>query len=351
MNYHTLSNVHSHTTFSDGKNTAEEMVQAALGLGFHTLGFSEHGPADYDDAAMPAERMGDYRAEVLRLREKYAERIHILLGLEHDWLSPATPDDLDYTIESVHYVQKDGQLWSVDWTREKLETAIRELYGGDPYALCRDYFRTVCASIEESEGLEGVRSVTEVYEELKRTVLHGIPCALLHGRMKPAEKDGIMEAFAAGSVKVLVTTTVVEVGVNVPNATLMIVENADRFGLAQLHQLRGRVGRGEHQSYCVLLTDNKDPDTLARLTVLHNSDDGFELAQKDLELRGAGQLFGLRQHGLPDLRLADILKDTDVLLKCRKDAQEALSKPDLRKELLAGTSNLFDSRFAGIFNS
>lgn len=148
MNYRTLSNVHSHTTFSDGKNTAEEMVQAALGLGFNTLGFSEHGPADYDDAAMPADRMGEYRAEVLRLRKKYAGRIHILLGLEHDWLSPAAPDGLDYAIESVHYVQKDGQLWSVDWTREKQETAIRELYGGDPYALCRDYFRTVCASIE-----------------------------------------------------------------------------------------------------------------------------------------------------------------------------------------------------------
>ena len=146
--YTTRSNVHSHTTFADGRDTAEEMAQAALALGFHTLGFSEHGPADYDDAAMPADRMGEYRAEVLRLRKKYAGRIHILLGLEHDWLSPAAPDGLDYAIESVHYVQKDGQLWSVDWTREKQETAIRELYGGDSYALCRDYFRTVCASIE-----------------------------------------------------------------------------------------------------------------------------------------------------------------------------------------------------------
>jgi len=146
--YTTRSNVHSHTTFADGRDTAEEMAQAALALGFHTLGFSEHGPADYDDAAMPAEQIDDYRAEVLRLREKYAGRIHILLGLEHDWLSPAAPDGLDYAIESVHYVQKDGQLWSVDWTRKKQETAIRELYGGDPYALCRDYFRTVCESIE-----------------------------------------------------------------------------------------------------------------------------------------------------------------------------------------------------------
>lgn len=208
----------------------------------------------------------------------------------------------------------------------------------------------VCASIEESRAMEGIRSVTDVYAELKRTWLKDVPCALLHGRLKPAEKDKIMEAFAAGEIKCLVTTTVIEVGVNVPNATLMIVENADRFGLAQLHQLRGRVGRGDKQSYCVLLTDNQEADNLARLTVLHNSNDGFALAQKDLELRGAGQLFGLRQHGLPDLRLADILKDTDILLTARKDAQEVLAQPALRKQMLEGASHLFDQRFAGIFN-
>ncbi len=209
----------------------------------------------------------------------------------------------------------------------------------------------VCASIEESEAMEGIRSVNDVFAELKKTWLKDIPCGLLHGKLKPAEKDEIMEAFAAGKLKCLVTTTVIEVGVNVPNATLMIVENADRFGLAQLHQLRGRVGRGDKQSYCVLLTDNQEPDNLARLTVLHNSNDGFELAQRDLELRGAGQLFGLRQHGLPDLRLADILRDTDVLLAARKDAQKVLAKPELRQEMLKGAANLFDSRFAGIFNS
>ena len=116
--------------------------------------------------------------------------------------------------------------------------------------------------------------MNDVYAELKKTWLKNIPCGLLHGKLKPAEKDEIMEAFAAGKLKCLVTTTVIEVGVNVPNATLMIVENADRFGLAQLHQLRGRVGRGDKQSYCVLLTDNQEQDNLARLTVLHNSNDG-----------------------------------------------------------------------------
>jgi ATP-dependent DNA helicase RecG len=133
-------------------------------------------------------------------------------------------------------------------------------------------------------------SVNDVFLHLKRTWLKDIPSALLHGKLKNSEKEAIMTAFAAGTLKVLVTTTVIEVGVNVPNATLMIVENADRFGLAQIHQLRGRVGRGEKQSYCVLITDNQAPDALARLEVLHNCSDGFELSEKDLELRGAGQL-------------------------------------------------------------
>lgn len=144
----TKSNIHSHTTFSDGRDSAEGMVRAALALGFHTLGFSDHGPADYDDSALPAEQAPAYRAEIRRLRDEYAGQIDLLLGLEHDWLSPAVGDDYDYAIESVHYVSKGGELWCVDWTRAKLEAAIAEYYGGDPYALCRDYFRTVCQSIE-----------------------------------------------------------------------------------------------------------------------------------------------------------------------------------------------------------
>ena len=142
------SNIHSHTTFSDGRDSAEDMVRAALALGFHTLGFSEHGCADYDDSAMPACREPEYRAEVLRLRNEYAGKIDLLLGCEHDWLSPPSRFEYDYTIESVHYVPKDGQLWCVDWSREIFADAVRTLYGGDVYALCRDYFRTVCESIE-----------------------------------------------------------------------------------------------------------------------------------------------------------------------------------------------------------
>lgn len=150
--YRTVSNVHSHTTFSDGRDTAEAMVRAAVALGFHTLGISEHAPAEYDDAAMPAERAGEYRAEVRRLRAAYAGQIDVLLGLERDWYSSADTAGCDYAIESVHYLKTGDGYFSVDWTRPKLEAAIQQHYGGDPYALCRDYFDTVCASIEGTDA-------------------------------------------------------------------------------------------------------------------------------------------------------------------------------------------------------
>ena len=181
--------------------------------------------------------------------------------------------------------------------------------------------------------------------------LKDIPCALLHGKLKPAEKDAIMTEFSAGRIKVLVSTTVIEVGVNVPNATLMVVENAERFGLAQLHQLRGRVGRGSEQSYCVLLTSADNPETLARLQVLRDSDDGFYLAEKDLEQRGAGQLFGLRQHGLPDLRIADILRDTEVIVQARNMAQSLLKNESAWQEMLEFVKLQLDDRFQMIFNN
>ena len=144
----TRSNVHSHTTFADGRDTAEEMVRAALALGFHTLGFSEHGHADYDDCSMSLTQEPEYRAEIRRLKAKYAGALDILLGYEHDWLSATDVSEYDYWIESVHYVSANGALFCVDNTRRMLVDASRDLYGGDIYALCRDYFRTVCQSIE-----------------------------------------------------------------------------------------------------------------------------------------------------------------------------------------------------------
>ena len=207
----------------------------------------------------------------------------------------------------------------------------------------------VCPLIENSEVLNA-RSAENVYDELVQSHFKNIPCALLHGRLKGAEKDAIMEGFSRGEIKVLVSTTVIEVGVNVPNATLMVVENAERFGLAQLHQLRGRVGRGSEQSYCVLLTPSDSLETLARLQVLRDSDDGFYLAEKDLEQRGAGQLFGMRQHGLPDLRIADILRDTEVIVQARNMAQSLIKNEAEWQEMLEFVKLQLDDRFQMIFN-
>lgn len=230
-----------------------------------------------------------------------------------------------------------------DKRREVYSGMVRQIKAGHQAYI-------VCAVIEPGE-MPGVRAAAEVYEELQRTFLKDIPCALLHGKMKPAEKEAVMEDFAAGKIKALISTTVIEVGVNVPNATLMIIENADRFGLAQLHQLRGRVGRGEAQSFCVLLTDSDSPETLARLNVLHTSNDGFYLAEQDLKLRGAGQLFGLRQHGLPDLYIADILQDTDVLIEARALAKKTLADAGQTAEITKVLNAQFDERFKRIFNS
>lgn len=208
----------------------------------------------------------------------------------------------------------------------------------------------VCPLIKESDTLN-VRSAESVFDELSNGVLKNIRCALLHGRLKDSEKDAVMGAFSRGDIDVLISTTVIEVGVNVPNAVLMIIENAERFGLAQLHQLRGRVGRGTEQSYCVLLTGADNPETLARLQVLHDSDDGFYLAEQDLLLRGAGQLFGMRQHGLPDLRIADIIRDMEIVVEARKFATQIFIKEDNWRIIKSIIDMQFDDRFKMIFNS
>jgi ATP-dependent DNA helicase RecG len=152
-----------------------------------------------------------------------------------------------------------------------------------------------------------------------RRALPEVSIANLHGRMKPAEKKEVMDNFTANRCKVLISTTVIEVGVHVANATLMVIENAERFGLSQLHQLRGRVGRGDEQSHCILISDASAPATKARLAAMTQTADGFALAELDLEQRGAGDFFGTRQHGLPAFAIANLYRDTDIL----KSAQEA----------------------------
>ncbi|MCH5186765.1 MAG: ATP-dependent DNA helicase RecG [Oscillospiraceae bacterium] len=189
----------------------------------------------------------------------------------------------------------------------------------------------VCPAIDESPGAE-LKAAT-AYAERLRADLPDLKIGLLHGRMKAAEKDAVMADFAANKISVLVSTTVIEVGVNVPNATMMIIENAERFGLSQLHQLRGRVGRGEHKSYCVLFAGNLSEATIERMKIMVESGDGLRIAEKDLELRGPGEFFGSRQHGLPELKIASLANDMDTLIKSGAAAEKILRyDPFLEKE-------------------
>jgi len=183
----------------------------------------------------------------------------------------------------------------------------------------------VCPLITESDTLK-VKSAEQVYEDFTKRDFKQRRVGLLHGKMKPEEKNSIMQQFVDHELDILVSTTVIEVGVDVPNATVMLIEGAERFGLAQMHQLRGRVGRSEHQGYCYLMmSDSSAPSK--RLRALETSNDGFRLAELDLELRGPGAIYGVSQHGQLDLRIAK-LTDTKLISEARKAAQETIDRGD-----------------------
>ena len=190
----------------------------------------------------------------------------------------------------------------------------------------------VCPSVEESEKRQ-TESVMQYGTYLAQEVFAAYRVGLLHGKMKPAQKEEIMVAFARGEIQMLVATTVIEVGVNVPNATVMVVENAEYFGLSQLHQLRGRVGRGTEKSYCVLISDAKNPEAKERLKTMKATSDGFRIAEMDLHLRGPGDFFGTRQHGLPPLKIANLYRDMEILTQAQQAARQTLQhKDELSKE-------------------
>ena len=172
-----------------------------------------------------------------------------------------------------------------------------------------------------------LRDAKQRYEYLRDTVFPRLPVGLLHGKMKSAEKEQVMNEFVAGKIKILVSTSVIEVGVDVPNASVMIVEHAERFGLSQLHQLRGRVGRGAEKSYCVLLTsDKRTAIAEERLGIMAKTSNGFLIAEKDLELRGPGELLGTRQSGLPEFRIGNLVRDQQLLEQARREAESYLSR-------------------------
>jgi ATP-dependent DNA helicase RecG len=203
--------------------------------------------------------------------------------------------------------------------RERTYTFMRKLVGEG-----RQVF-VVCPMVEESETAdEDLKSAEEYAEKLRSEVFPELTVAMVHGRMKAKEKDAVMSAFAAGTIDILVSTTVIEVGVDVPNAALMVVENADRFGLSQLHQLRGRVGRGRHKSYCILFEGAGSAVSRERLKIMTETNDGFKISEADLRLRGPGDFFGSRQHGLPELKIANLASDMDTLSSAQAAAQVLL---------------------------
>jgi len=224
--------------------------------------------------------------------------------------------DLDISIiDELPPGRKHVETYSVDNSkRERINSFIRK-----KVAEGRQVF-IICPLVEESEAIEA-KAASELAERIARQDFPDLKVGLVHGRLKAGDKEAIMSGFINGEIDILVSTTVVEVGVNIPNAAVMVVENAERFGLAQLHQLRGRVGRGEFQSYCILFNESRSELSAERMKVMEKTGDGFQISEKDLELRGPGDFFGTRQHGIPDLKIANLYKDVEILKKAQEAAR------------------------------
>ena len=206
----------------------------------------------------------------------------------------------------------------------------------------------ICPLVEESEEIEA-EAATTLASKLEKENLNGLSIGLIHGKMKYTEKESVMREFSKGNIQVLVSTTVVEVGVNVPNACVMVIENAERFGLAQLHQLRGRVGRGEHQSFCILICQSQNEIARKRMEIMVSFSDGFKISEKDMKLRGPGDIFGIRQHGLPEFKIANLYEDIAVLKEAQKAASDIAKHQKLEgredyKQLYKHLSELFNEK-------
>ena len=208
----------------------------------------------------------------------------------------------------------------------------------------------VCPLVEEGET--PMAAAEEYAAELRAGVFRNYNVGLLHGRMRPKEKDAVMHAFASGEVQLLVSTTVIEVGVDVPNAVIMVIENAERFGLSQLHQLRGRIGRGQETSTCILISDAQNDEALRRLRILTQTNDGFRIADEDLQMRGPGDFFGARQHGLPELKIADLVSETQLVHEAGECAEELLRRdPELREPAHRPLRDAVEALYSGVGSS
>ncbi len=222
--------------------------------------------------------------------------------------------------------------------RQKIDTyAVKSAKRGSMFEFIRNHLDMgyqayiVCPLVEESELMQGIMSAEEYYKKAQ-VPFNGYKLDLLHGKMTPKKKDEVMMRFKSGETQLLISTVVIEVGVDVPNAVIMVVENAERFGLSQLHQLRGRVGRGKAKSHCILVTDATGDEATARMKIMCETTDGFKIADEDLKLRGPGDFFGTRQHGLPKLKIADILTDTKILMQTQELARELMEDKNSFKQ-------------------
>jgi len=207
-------------------------------------------------------------------------------------------------------VPNEKRLNSYDWIRKRVKDTVEQAF-------------IVCPLIEESETLTTIKSAKKEFDDLSKKIFPDLKLGLLHGKLKSKEKDEILNSFKRGDLDILVSTPVVEVGIDIPNATIMVIEGADRFGLAQLHQLRGRVGRSNMQSYCFLFSENTNPQIISRLKSMEEADNGMKLAEIDLKLRGPGDVYGIKQHGFFDLKSASFT-DIDLINKTRVYARQIL---------------------------
>ncbi|MBQ6893864.1 MAG: ATP-dependent DNA helicase RecG, partial [Clostridia bacterium] len=277
------------------------------------------------------------------------ENVHVLV-------MSATP--IPRTLSLILYGDVDvSVIKSKPFGRQKIETFhVNSQVRQRAYGFLRKEIESgkqayvVCPLVEESENFDAA-SVNEIYEEVTSKFLNGLRVAVIHGKMKAAEKDRVMSDFKSGKTDVLVSTTVIEVGVDVPNASVMLIENAERFGLSQLHQLRGRVGRGSEKSYCILVSDCNNENSEKRMKIMTSTDDGFEISAKDLELRGSGEFFGTRQHGLPELKVANLFSDIDILKEVQKAAIDAIEKdPGLDDDKWVFIKSRIDNLFSSLEN-
>jgi ATP-dependent DNA helicase RecG len=230
--------------------------------------------------------------------------------------------------------------------RQRIDNFIRKTVGEGRQVYI------VCPLVEESESIDA-KAAQDIYERIANKEFTDLKVGLLHGRMKTKEKEQAMKSFVDGEIDILVSTTVIEVGVDVPNASVMVIENAERFGLAQLHQLRGRVGRGSHKSYCILFSDSKSEIAVERMKIMQKTNDGFLISDKDLELRGPGEFFGVRQHGLPELKIANLYNDLAILKTAQAEALNVLKNDPLlekeeNKSIKLKVSEFFSKKLDGI---